>query len=176
MDQRKSFGKKKLTLLVYLDLNQNTYKYFLIQDFDITAGELVKRILTEYVDHSEVESKSKEFSLYLINSVILDANKSSKRQTSEQISYASSDFEESIDSADLFPNVLKRKLNEKDKPVQILQRTKRRTYMKNPERFRWDLYFMRNSSKTQVKRNTMAIGSMKEDNAYNTLINNINDK
>lgn len=59
-------SNEKVTLKIYLDLLKNSYRYF-IESPNITAGEIVERILLKYVEQGYVKEKRKEYSLYLIN-------------------------------------------------------------------------------------------------------------
>ena len=59
-------SNEKVTLKIYLDLLRNSYRYF-TEHQDISAGEIVERILLKYVEQGYIKEKRKEYSLYLIN-------------------------------------------------------------------------------------------------------------
>ena len=102
-------ARRKIVLRVYLDLERNSYRYFVFFDTNVTSEEIIRRILNEYVEEGEIESKINEFSLYLINSVILENQVTSHRAKSMKLTNSNSEFENMIDSADSYPNVLKSK-------------------------------------------------------------------
>jgi hypothetical protein len=64
--------EKKYTLIIYLDLLKTSYRYF-IEFPNVTAGELVERILYRYVEQGYVKEKEKDFSLYLVNSKYIES-------------------------------------------------------------------------------------------------------
>lgn len=142
MESSNGNNPRKHRMCIYLDMMRSTYRYFLLDNAEVTAGDLVERILSKYMDKAEMKEKAKKFSLYLINSKIIDANTISNKHKSVPILADDSNFEATIDSANSFPKVMKRKLNSFDKPLQILQRTNRRLGMKDPESFQWDFYFL----------------------------------
>lgn len=83
----------------------------------------MERILYRYVEQGFVKEKRKEFSLFLINSKYIEQYvKASKNKT---ISMYDEDqaIENTLDSANRCPNVMKRKLNYRDRPLEILLRT-----------------------------------------------------
>lgn len=155
---------------------RSTYRYFLLDNVDTTAGDLVERILGKCMERAEVKEKAKNFSIFLINTKIVEAHLASSKSKSVPILADNSDFDTIFESASSFPKVMKRKLNSFDKPIQILQRTNRRLGLKDPEEFQWDLYFLRNSSKTMIKRNTAVSTNQREGAIFEQLKNNITDK
>lgn len=165
----------KVTFIVYLDLSKTSYRYF-IEHPNVTAGELVERILSRYIEQGYVKEKRKEFSLYLINSRYIESQtKSSKTKTVFSMD-DESNFENTIDSANKFPTVLKRKLNYRDKPIEILQRTNRKMKHKDPALFKWDLYFLSHSGSSISKRNIISSAIHKEGDIFDQLFSNITDK
>jgi len=176
MEANDNNNAKKFIILVYLDFNRTTYRYFLIDNADTTAGELVERILSKLIDPQSVKEKAKNFSLYLINSKIIEAQGKYNKQKHLITMDTRSDFESMVDHANLFPNILKRKLNQNDKPIHVLQRTRRRIGMKNPDDFEWDFYFLGNSSRTVIRRGTIGSSITKEGAIFDQLVNNITDK
>ena len=112
----------KQTLKIYLDLNKSSYRNF-IENQNITAGELVERILFKYVEQGYIKEKRKEFSLYLINTKQVDKLQQINKNKNLLNLEGDNSLENTIDSAYKFPTVVKRKLHHKERPIIILNRT-----------------------------------------------------
>lgn len=185
---------KKTTLIVYLDLHRNSYRYF-VELPSVTAGELVDKILHKYVEHGYVPAKSNdyrgrkdstplsvalnspaEFSLYLINSKLIDMHIHQSKNKTVPITEEEGTLEDTIDSADKFPKVWKRKLTCRDKPAEIIERATKRMKNKNPTTYQWDLYFLVNSSRHSMHTNPVSAPVNKEGAIFDQLKATITDK
>lgn len=165
----------KTTFTVYLDLLKTTYETF-AEPASITAGELVERILYRYLEEGRMKGKRKDFSLYLINSKHIDSHLKSKRSGKDANSKESKDFYDNIDSVFKLPAVMKRKLDSRDHPIQILQRTEQKMKHKGTSMFQWDLYFLSRSTSKAEKRGNLADRIDQEGEFFDELLTNLTNK
>ena len=76
-----------------------------------------------YVEQGFVKEKRKEFSLFLINSKYIDQYIKASKNKHVSMYDDEQPIENTLDSANRCPNVMKRKLNHRDRPLEILHRT-----------------------------------------------------
>lgn len=165
----------KNIFIIYLDLMKTSYRFFK-ESPKITAGELVERILSRYVEQGFVKEKRKEFSLYLINSRYIESHAKYYKNKGITIADDDNEFETTIDSATKFPDVMKRKLNHRDRPFEILQRTNKKMKQKDPQLFQWDIYFLSHTPISNGYKYKMSQAINKEADIYDQLVNKITDK
>jgi hypothetical protein len=71
---------------------------------------------------------------------------------------------------------MKRKLNHRDKPIEIMLRTNKRMKHKDSALFEWNVYFLSHTSNEMARRNALTSGIQKEEPIFDQLLNNITDK
>lgn len=71
---------------------------------------------------------------------------------------------------------MKRKLNHRDKPIEILQRTIKKMKHKDPALFQWDIYFLSHPLPRDEYDFHSATDMNKEKDNFDQLVNNITDK
>lgn len=164
----------KTTFDVYLDLLKND-KVTFAEHASVTAGELVERILNRYVEQGKDKGKRKDFSLYLINSRLIDSYFKGKMPKKDDIK-ENKNFYKELDSVLKIPSVMKRKLDSKDHPVKILQRTENKMKSKDTAFFQWDLFFLSHSINKAEKRGNLTQRIDKEGEFFEELLTNITDR
>jgi hypothetical protein len=165
---------EKIKFIVYLDFNRNN-ELTITDEWNVQACKVVEGIEHKY--HQISTPSYYKHALYLINVKYIDYEINKIRNTSMPLVDRQSSLEKQVDSADMFPNIMKRKLNNKDCPYVILERTKRKM---NKDRNsytedRWELFFLSNSDNQSGRPNTTQL-SNEEEVIFDQLWSKINDK
>ena len=117
----------------------------------------------------------KDFSLYLINSQQVTVYLQNQKQNKEGDKVDQVWTNSSFDSVNKFPNLVKRKLNYRDKPIEILKRTNIRMKNKDTGLYRWDIYLLSQFiNKFNANEDLDAIVD-KQKQIYGQLYNKITD-
>jgi len=114
--------------------------------------------------------------MYMINSKYIESKIKLSKKKQAFTHDDDNHYEQNYDSANTFPGVMKRMLNLRDKPIQILQRTNKVMKHKDPALFEWNIYFLSSSTDGMIGRNTLGSGIQREEPIFDQLINNITDK